>query len=80
MAEQPAPVAPDARIPALDILRGFALFGVLWSNLNHYNPTPEATRLDHGIFWIQEWLIQNRFYSLLGFLFGIGFAVQLSRA
>ena len=83
------PVMPGARIPTLDILRGFALFGVLWSNLNHYgtyeatftpNPTTSATPLDHTLFWMQEWLIQNRFYSLLGFLFGVGFAIQLGRA
>src|SRR5262245_60262633 len=28
-----APVAPSERIATLDILRGFGLFGVLWSNL-----------------------------------------------
>lgn len=73
------PVMPDGRIPSLDILRGFALFGVLWSNLNHYDPT-SLTGLDETLSWIQQWLIQNRFYSLLGFLFGIGFAIQLDRA
>lgn len=80
MPDHPAPVAPDARVAALDVLRGFALFGVLWSNLNHYNPVAPASALDRGSAWMQEWLIQNRFYSLLGFLFGVGFAVQLHRA
>ena len=27
------PTAPEERIDSLDILRGFALFGILWANL-----------------------------------------------
>jgi uncharacterized protein len=41
------PVAPAERIAALDLLRGWAMFGVLWSNLNDwYGTTDPATRLD----------------------------------
>src|SRR4029079_9860943 len=29
-----APVRPEERIHALDLLRGWAMFGVLWSNVN----------------------------------------------
>lgn len=75
-----SPVAPGARVQTLDILRGVALFGVLLSNLNHYDPLPEATQLDRALFWVQANLVQNRFYSLLGLLFGVGFAIQLGRA
>jgi len=71
---------PGERNPTLDILRGFALFGVLLSNLNHYSPTHPSSASDNAVWWAQQWLIQNRFYSLLGFLFGIGFAIQLGRA
>jgi len=78
---QLTPVAPESRIVLLDILRGFALFGVLWSNLNdHYGTTEAANGLDRALAWIQQWLIEERFYTLLGFLFGIGFAIQLRRA
>jgi uncharacterized protein len=80
MPEPPAPLDPESRIPALDAVRGVALLGVLWSNLNHYAPTAPTTAIDHACVWIQQWLIQNRFYSLLGVLFGIGFAIQLGRA
>src|ERR1041384_3570571 len=76
-----APVAPNERIALLDVLRGFCLFGVLWSNLNDwYMFLDPATPLDNAIRWTQDWLVESRFYSLLGFLFGVGFAIQLTRA
>jgi uncharacterized protein len=75
-----APVPPEDRVVTLDILRGFAMFGVLWSNLNDwYGTLDAATPLDRSLAWIQDWLLEGRFYSLLGFLFGIGFAIQLQR-
>ena len=81
MADVLRPVAPEERIGALDMLRGWAMFGVLWSNLNDwYNPTATTTPLDHALSWAQENLIESRFYSLLILLFGIGFGIQLLRA
>src|SRR5215470_12968494 len=76
-----APVAPQERIALFDVLRGFCLFGVLWSNLNDWYAVAEpVTHLDHAIRWTQDWLIESRFYTMLGFLFGVGFAIQLARA
>jgi len=81
MAESLRPVASEERIHALDLLRGWAMFGVLWSNLNdHYAPTDPATGLDHALQWIQNNLIEERFYTLLILLFGVGFGIQLTRA
>jgi uncharacterized protein len=75
------PVAPSERIQALDLLRGWAMFGVLWSNLNDwYGTAEETTRFDRILSFSQEWLIESRFYTLLCFLFGIGFGIQLMRA
>jgi uncharacterized protein len=75
------PVAPTERIQALDLLRGWAMFGVLWSNLNDwYGTTDEVTRFDRILAFSQEWLVESRFYTLLCFLFGIGFGIQLMRA
>lgn len=75
------PVAPHERIHALDLLRGWAMFGVLWSNLNDwYGPTKPATALDRTFALLQEYLIEGRFYTLLCLLFGIGFGIQLLRA
>ena len=81
MSDVLRPVAPEERIHALDMLRGWAMFGVLWSNLNdHYGTREPVTRLDHALEWSQTWLLESRFYSLLILLFGIGFGIQLTRA
>jgi len=77
----PSPVAPEERIGALDLLRGFALFGVLLSNLNDwYGTTDPAGWLDSTLAFAQTWLFESRFYTLLGLVFGVGFAIQLGRA
>jgi uncharacterized protein len=75
------PVAPGERIQALDLLRGWAMFGVLWSNLNDwYGVADEKTRLDYAIGFAQEYFVESRFFTLLCILFGIGFGIQLTRA
>ncbi len=75
------PVAPNERIQALDLLRGWAMFGVLWSNLNDwYGVADETTWLDRAIGFVQEYFVEGRFFTLLCFLFGIGFGIQLTRA
>jgi uncharacterized protein len=57
------------------------MFGVLWSNLNDwYGVTDEATWFDRALGTAQGFLIESRFYTLLCFLFGIGFGIQLLRA
>ena len=81
MADILRPVAPEERIHALDLLRGWAMFGVLWSNLNDgYGTRDPVTALDRALSWTQIWLVESRFYSLLILLFGIGFGIQLIRA
>lgn len=76
-----APVAPSSRIAILDVLRGFAMLGVLWSNLYVWygcgGNCPGA--FDSALQWMQDWLIDNRFYTLLGLLFGVGFTLQMDR-
>lgn len=75
------PVLPAERIVALDVLRGWALFGVLWSNLvEHYGTTKAVSSADFALEWIQYNLVSGRFYTLLTILFGIGFGIQLTRA
>ena len=79
----PQPVGPRERILALDVLRGFAMFGVLiayclWS----LGTAPEETftRLDRILNSVAEFAIDGKFYTTLAFLFGLGFSMQLSRA
>lgn len=77
------PVRPGERILALDVLRGFAMFGVLlaycmWS----LGTAPEATfsRLDVALAQFTGFAVDGKFYTILAFLFGVGFSLQLGRA
>jgi len=77
-----APVQASERIEALDILRGFALFGILVVNITHYLDwfTPYASRADEAAEWLVGTFAVGKFYPLFSFLFGVGFAIQLTRA
>jgi len=77
------PVQAGERIPALDVLRGFALFGVLvayalWS----LGSPPEDTygQTDRILNWVLTALVDTKAYTLFAFLFGLGFSIQLIRA
>lgn len=73
------PVAPGERILSLDVLRGFALFGILLVNIFDYAPEAEG-RLDKSLEWTIEVLGSGSFYPLFSLLFGAGFAIFLDRA
>jgi len=87
---QTAPVAPGERIQLLDVLRGFALFGVLVGNLvwlaTYENVTREqmdalpTAAMDHATRYLVHFFIDWKFYTLFSFLFGLGFSVQMWRA
>ncbi len=80
----------SARILGLDVVRGFALFGILVANLawniQHYAAPYEAlaglptTFLDYYASSFIEAVFQDKFYTLFAFLFGVGFALQIQRA
>ena len=83
------PVAPVERIPAMDVLRGFALLGILLMNIEAFvGPIlASQTGLDPRWQGVDRWadalvyiLVQGKFYSLFSLLFGMGFAVMLERA
>ncbi|HEV8284744.1 MAG TPA: DUF418 domain-containing protein [Chitinophagaceae bacterium] len=77
------PLSQNNRDISLDILRGFALAGVLLTfcatdvgaGANYKN-----NLLDEVINWPKYLLIENRMYTMLIILFGIGFHVQLEKA
>jgi uncharacterized protein len=77
------PVQPSERIPALDIVRGFALFGVLLAyTIWNLGSPPEHTlsladRILNGVLSV---LVDTKFYTLFAFLFGLGFSIQMRRA
>ncbi len=80
------PVAPRERVAVLDVLRGFALFGVLIVNIEGafstgwFRPAPGTGLLDVAANWFVRLFVAAKAMSLLTFLFGLGFAVQLARA
>ena len=82
------PVAADARVHVLDVLRGLSLFGILQANvlvlsgLLFVTMVGELTLspLDEAVGFVIEALVHGKFYSLFSLLFGIGFHVFLSRA
>ena len=77
------PVKPSERIAALDILRGAAMGGVLlayalWNLGNAPEKSYSAAEL--ALDRMLAALIDTKCYTLLAFLFGLGFALQLTRA
>jgi uncharacterized protein len=70
------PVAPEKRIDSLDILRGFALLGVLWMNV----PQHGGGTIDEIFDQMSNLLASGKFVTIFGFLFGAGFSLQWMRA
>jgi len=82
------PVAADERIETLDVLRGFALFGILTVNMAAFSWPVEhmmmrqpfwETRTDLIADWIVRFVAEGKFYPLFAFLFGLGAAIQMER-
>lgn len=77
------------RIQDIDILRGFALFGVMLVNVFYFNipdgyfstyydqfTDPVNAIIFHGL----NWFFSGKFYPIFSFLFGLGFAIQFMRS
>ncbi|MEM9132310.1 MAG: DUF418 domain-containing protein [Actinomycetota bacterium] len=87
-AQLAQPVAGSARIEAIDIVRGFALFGVLMLNmLDFAGPTVSFDPWTVSTGWLDKAVElgirvfgEAAFYSTFSFLFGLGFALQFERA
>jgi uncharacterized protein len=73
------PVAENERVMLLDVLRGFALLGILLVNFTGTQGTL-MPGLDALVSKALAALISESFYPLFSFLFGLGFAMQLARA
>ncbi|SFM06894.1 DUF418 domain-containing protein [Salibacterium qingdaonense] len=74
------------RIQTLDILRGFALLGILTANMASFkspffqlqslpgaSPSFPSDMVDGGVTFMIDWLVTGKFYPLFSFLFGLGF-------
>lgn len=84
-----APTAPGERVQILDVLRGFALLGILLMNIEAFvgplvtaigGLDPKLTGLDRIVDAAIYILVQGKFYTLFSLLFGAGFAMILMRA
>jgi len=83
-----SPTKIKNRIDAMDILRGFALIGIILMNIEWFNrPIADLMRFDFsltGVDWGASWLIkvfvEGKFYKLFSLLFGMGFAIMLFKA
>ena len=83
------PIRVDERIQALDVIRGFALIGIFLMNVEWFTrPFSDlGTGVDvhqTGISYFASWFIytfvQGKFWTMFSLLFGMGFAVMLTRA
>ncbi len=85
---QIGPIALPERIEVLDVLRGLAVCGILIGNMQWFSgygmmppalvaQTPYADRV---INFLVHFFVEGKFYSIFSFLFGFGFALQISRA
>jgi uncharacterized protein len=79
-----------ARIQVLDVLRGFALFGILFAHLSnqfsagmlpqHVYESIMGSPVDMVATVISNIFVQGKFYTIFSFLFGLSFALQLGSA
>jgi uncharacterized protein len=75
-------VARESRIFAVDVVRGFALFGVLLENMYGFGADSIAwnSMADKVAFAIMHVFFESKTWTLFSMLFGLGFALQLERA
>lgn len=83
-----SPVQQAERIQLVDILRGFALFGILLVNMALFaHPVqslvfpvaPGTPWYDYFAEWLIHFLGDGKFYSLFSLLFGLGLTLQMDR-
>lgn len=82
------PVQQAERIQIVDILRGFALFGILFVNMTIFSQPMQAIVLpvdpslpwhDRAALWLIHALGEGKFYALFSLLFGLGLFLQMER-
>jgi uncharacterized protein len=83
------PITSSERILYIDMLRGMALFGILAANMRGFDAPASVygnikllfhDRADMIAQAFIDIFIQGKFVTLFSFLFGLGFAVQFTRA
>jgi uncharacterized protein len=88
MTTAPPLSSSGERIEVVDVLRAFALFGIIITHsVNGFlaGPTPAPdfmlfTPLDRIVAKLEHLLTFGKFYTIFSFLFGLSFAIQLRNA
>ncbi len=85
-----APVAQNERIDSLDVLRGFALLGILVMNIMsfampfsaYFNPTAwgDMSGANYWVWFFSHLLFDQKFMTIFSMLFGAGIIVFTTRA
>ncbi len=89
MTQTIAPVSQKNRIEILDVIRGFAIFGILLANIQSWSgykfiPFEHMATLPYYnyneiLHYLFMFFIDTKFYALFSILFGIGFYLQFQR-
>lgn len=87
---QLTPTQSHERIASIDIIRGFALFGILLVNMpafhspqflmSLYGVFPDYSGIDFLLHLLFTLFIHTKFYTIFSFLFGLGFYIFMKRA
>lgn len=84
-----APVLPEERIVVLDVLRAFALLGIIFMNMSWFTLPGSAWALEPRLFrgtvdraaeLVMDAIFAGKANSIFSFLFGLGMTIQLERA
>jgi uncharacterized protein len=77
------PITINQRIVSLDIIRGFALIGILFVNIMSFSGISALGAgnefTDTSLNWFIQFFLRGKFLSLFAILFGLGFAMQMYR-
>jgi uncharacterized protein len=76
------PVDPKKRLETVDMVRGFALFGVMLVNMFNFGAASSiwTDPVDVAGFSVMRFFFETKSWRLFSFLFGFGFALQMLRA
>lgn len=75
------PIEPGRRIEAVDMVRGFALFGVLLVNMFNFGANLVVWTATDGVAAsAMRFFFETKSWRLFSILFGFGFSLQLLRA
>lgn len=87
MESRLTPTAAANRVETIDILRGFAILGILVVNVLYMFDTWFAAHLtedtiiaDRVAYFLTNTFFVSKFFTLFSFLFGLGLFIQMSRA